>query len=52
MRIIDVDKITDEDICMALGVAHASCVPDIRQLLDEQPTVKPQLVATINIKKE
>lgn len=52
MRIIDVDKITDDDICMALGVGHASCTPDIRQLLDEQPTVKSQLVATINIKKE
>ena len=52
MRIIDVDKITDDDICMALGAGNASCVPDIRELLDEQPTVKPQLVATINIKKE
>ena len=30
MRIIDVDKITDDDICMALGVGHASCAPDIR----------------------
>ena len=52
MRIIDVDKITDEDISMALGVGNASCAPDIRELLDEQPTVKPQCVATINIKKE
>lgn len=52
MRIIDVDKITDEDICVALGVGHTSCVFNIRQLLDEQPTVKPQCVATINIKKE
>lgn len=52
MRIIDVDKITDEDICMALGVGHASCAPDVRELLDEQPTVKPQYIATINIRKE
>lgn len=52
MRIIDVDKITDDDICMALGVGNASCVLDIIQLLDEQPTVKPQCIATINIKKE
>ena len=52
MRIIDVDKITDDDISMALGVGNASCAPDIRELLDEQPTVKPQLVATINIDKE
>lgn len=52
MRIIDVDKITDDDICMALGVGHASCAPDIRQLLYKQPTVKPQCIATINIRKE
>lgn len=52
MRIIDVDKITDDDISMALGVGNASCAPDIRELLDEQPAVKPQLVATINIDKE
>lgn len=52
MRIIDVDKITDDDICMALGVGNASCLPGIRQLLDEQPTVKPPCIATINIKKE
>lgn len=52
MRIIDVDKITDDDICMALGAGNASCAPDIRELLDEQPTVKPPCVATINIKKE
>lgn len=52
MRIIDVDKITDDDISMALGAGNASCAPDIRELLDEQPTVKPPCVATINIKKE
>lgn len=52
MRIIDVDKITYDDICMTLGAEHVSCASDIRQLLDEQPTVKPQLVATINIDKE
>lgn len=52
MRIIDVDKITNKDICTALGAGSSSCLPDIRQLLDEQPTVKPQCIATINIKKE
>lgn len=52
MRIIDVDKITYDDISMALGAEHVSCASDIRQLLDEQSTVKPQLVATINIDKE
>lgn len=54
MRIIDVDKITNKDIRMALGSSSISVsrLPGIRQLLDEQPTVKPQLVATINIDKE
>ena len=52
MRLIDVDKITNKDIRMALGVGNGSCSPGIRQLLDEQPTVKPPCIATINIKKE
>ena len=52
MRLIDVDKITDDDICMALGFGYTSYAFDIRELLDEQPTVKPQCIATINIKKE
>lgn len=52
MRLIDVDKITDDDICMALGFGYTSYAPGVRQLLDEQPTVKPQCIATINIKKE
>lgn len=52
MRIIDVDKITDDDISMALGAGNASCLPDIKQLLYEQSTVKPPCIATINIKKE
>lgn len=52
MRLIDVDKITNKDIRMVLGSMNASRVHGIRQLLDEQPTVKPQCVATINIKKE
>lgn len=52
MRLIDVDKITDDDICMALGFGYTSYAPGIRQLLDEQPTVKSPCIATINIKKE
>ena len=52
MRLIDVDKITNKDIRMVLGAMNASRVHGIRQLLDEQPTVKPSCVATINIKKE
>lgn len=52
MRLIDVDKITNKDLRMALGAISVSRLPCIRQLLDEQPTVKPQCIATINIKKE
>lgn len=52
MRLIDVDKITNKDIRMALGSISVSRLPDIRELLDEQPTVKPPCIATINIKKE
>lgn len=52
MRLIDVDKITNEDICMALGIKYASCTPDVRDLLDEQPTVKPQYIANIKFEKE
>lgn len=52
MRLIDVDKITEDDISMALGAISASRLPCIRKLLDEQPTVKPPCIATINIKKE
>nr|DAR20221.1 MAG TPA: hypothetical protein [Caudoviricetes sp.] len=52
MRLIDVDKITNKDIRMVLGSMNASRLHGIRELLDEQPTVKPPCVATINIKKE
>lgn len=49
MRMIDVDKISNMDISLALGVGSASSLPDIRQLLDEQPTVKTQCVATVKV---
>lgn len=52
MRLIDVDKITNKDIRMALGVGNASCLPDIIQLLYDQPTVKPQCIANIKFEKE
>lgn len=35
MRLIDADKISNKDIRWALGVGNNSCLPDIRQLLDE-----------------
>ena len=49
MRLIDVDEISNKDIRWALGVGHASCLPDIRQLLDDQPTVEPQYLATVKV---
>lgn len=38
-RLIDADKITDKVILDYLGAAYASCRPDIREMLDDQPTV-------------
>lgn len=38
MRLIDVDKITDEEIVQYLGEKFACCMLDIRLLLAEQPT--------------
>lgn len=49
MRLIDADNIGDSDIANALGTEYCSCLPDIRELLDEQPTIKPQCIATINV---
>ena len=46
MRLIDADEISDSDICLALGFGNASSLPNIRQLLDDQPTVKPQCIAS------
>lgn len=39
MRLIDVDKITDFDIADYLGTLHSSSVPDVRNMLDDQPTI-------------
>lgn len=49
MRLIDADEISDNDICLALGFGNASGLPDIRELLDEQPTVEPQCIATVKV---
>lgn len=49
MRLIDADEISDNDICLALGLGNANSLPDIRELLDEQPTVEPQCIATVKI---
>lgn len=49
MRLIDADEISDNDICLALGLRNASSLPDIRQLLDDQPTAEPQCIATVKV---
>lgn len=49
MRLIDADKILNKDIRLALGFRNLSAVIDIRQLLDDQPTVEPQCIATVKV---
>lgn len=38
MRLIDVDKITSGEIAKYLGRRYEFCVPDIEDMLREQPT--------------
>lgn len=38
MRLIDVDWIVDSDIANCLGAEYYSCVPDVRDMLNDQPT--------------
>lgn len=38
MRLIDVDEITDGEIVKYLGKEYGSCVPNVRDLLKDQPT--------------
>ncbi len=38
MRLIDADWIVDSDIANCLGTEYCSCVPDVRDMLNEQPT--------------
>lgn len=40
MRLIDVDEITDSEIANCLGAEYCSCVPDVRDMLNEQPTAR------------
>ena len=40
MRLIDVDVITDHEIIDYLGISYASRLDDVRDLLDEQPTIE------------
>lgn len=49
MRLIDTDKISNRDIRLALGFRNLSALPDIRQLLDDQPTVEHQCIATVKV---
>lgn len=38
MRLIDANRIVDSDIANYLGTAYYSCVPDVRDMLNDQPT--------------
>ena len=38
MRLIDANRIVDSDIANCLGAAYYSCVPDVRDMLNDQPT--------------
>lgn len=38
MRLIDADWIVDSDIANYLGAEYYSCVPDVRDMLNDQPT--------------
>lgn len=38
MRLIDADNIVDSDIANALGTEYYSCIPDIRDMLNDEPT--------------
>lgn len=38
MRLIDADWIVDSDIANCLGAEYYSCVPDVRDMLNDQPT--------------
>lgn len=38
MRLIDADWIVDSDIANCLGAEYYCCVPDVRDMLNEQPT--------------
>ena len=38
MRLIDADRIVDSDIANCLGAEYYSCVPDVRDMLNDQPT--------------
>ena len=37
-RLIDVDLIVDSDIANCLGVEYCCCLPDVRGMLNDQPT--------------
>ena len=39
-RLIDVDAITDSEIIDYLGIDYASCLPDVRDMLNDQPTIE------------
>lgn len=40
MRLIDADKITDNEIASYLGVGYVDCTDAVKYLIDDQPTVE------------
>lgn len=38
MRLIDADWIVDSDIANCLGAEYCCCLPDVRDMLNDQPT--------------
>ena len=39
MRLIDVDDITEHEIISYLGIDYADCLPDVEDLLNDQPVI-------------
>ena len=47
MRLIDADPITDHEIMDYLGIKNASCLDNVRDLLNDQPTI--QNISTVQM---
>ena len=39
-RLIDAEAITDHEIIDYLGIRYASCLDDVRDMLNDQPTIE------------
>ena len=43
-RLIDAEAITDHEIIDYLGIRYASCLDDVRDMLNDQPTIEARQV--------